>query len=171
MRGNILKLSRTLVVERWWSQAYKLHNGLPIRYCLKDYNGGANPEAPHCASVDPKGRLSADCIGFVLWGSGIDRKQPGYKGFLGEWLNCRSLLADAKGEQKYCRLLRMGEVEKSGDWLVNKSHIGGILRPATPVSPILVIDCSPRHGREAAIGIGTAWAKDCVVVRPTFYLD
>lgn len=170
-RGTILNLYRDTVVHRWLAHLGFTYNGRPLRYCLKDYNGGTDPTADYCHSVDPQKRASADCIGFILHGAGIDRKQPGYDGALGEWLNCTSLLADAKGEQKFCRLLRMGEVPQAGDWLLNKSHIGGVLRDATKVSEILVIDCSPRHGRETAIGIGGPWAKDCVVVRPKFYKE
>lgn len=184
-RGEILKLSRTDVYHR----AYQAITGcvfvdgrrLPIAYRLKEVNGGFDPAASHCAGISTsgewKGYPTADCIGFALWASGIDRKQPGYKGTAGEWLHCPSLLADAKGAQKYCRVLKPGETAKIGDWLLNKNHIGVIIRTDAYGPAHLVADCSPRHRRRAkvvtdpAIGVGYAWAADCIVVRPLHYVD
>jgi hypothetical protein len=144
----------------------------PIAYRREEQNGGKNPDAPHCADWSYGNRTpTADCIGFALWASGIDRLQPGYDGTRGEWLNCHSLLADAGSDQRFCRPLRMGEAAAPGDWLLTKSHIGVIVRPETRASKVLIVDCSPRHGRDTAVGLGGPWSASCVVVRPLHYAD
>lgn len=173
MRGTILKLTRAQVVQRALREATHTLNGYPIGYQLKDYNGGTDPNAPHCATYNPdRGKFTADCIGFALYASGIDRKQPGYKGSLGEWLNCSSLLADAHGAMKFCRPLMSGEAAYAGDWLVTRTHIGVIIRPARSKGyKHLVMDCSPRHGRETGIGMGYPWSTECEVLRPLFYAE
>lgn len=186
-RGKILHLTRAQVVQRGLSQLAALvaaPNGTPhpIGYRLEGgFNGGFDPEAAHCASFSYGERVpTADCIGFVLWASGIDRLQPGFAGVNGDWLNCTSLVADAAGAKKFCRPLVAGETPKPGDWLLNKDHIGLVIRGQwhdyiheKDGMPVLVVDCSPRHDqtRAAAIGIGGAWSDTCRVVRPTFYAD
>ncbi len=146
--------------------------GRPINYRLEEANGGDNPEAHHCANWSYGNRTpTSDCIGMVLWAAGIDRRQPGYEGTRGGWLNCHSLLADAKGARRFCRLLNEGEKEQIGDWLLTTSHIGMIVRPACTGSDTLVVDCSPRHGREKAVGLGLPWSEACVPVRPLIYTD
>jgi hypothetical protein len=168
-RGEILYLHREEAVARAVSQLSVLVLGKPIHYRLKDFNGGADPHAAHCASISPAGGAykvktpTADCIGLVLWSSGIDRKQPGYEGSLGEWLNCSSLLADAHGEQRFCRPLATGEAALAGDWVLTKTHIGMYLRAG------LVIDCSPRHARNAGVGTGVPWSSMCQTLRPLVY--
>jgi len=190
-RGKILKMTPGQAVQRALSQMIALVKApkgqpMPIGYRLEGgFNGGFDPEAPHCASYSFGGQApTADCIGFVLWASGIDRKQPGYVGTAGDWLHCGSLLADAHGAQRFCRTLREDEQPAPGDWLLTKDHIGMVLRPSwtdptmidpatnkKKVNPMLVIDCSPRHDslRRAAISVGYAWSKACEVVRPMFY--
>lgn len=151
----------------------------PINYRLDaGFNGGADPLAPHCASWSFGDRTpTSDCIGLVLWASGIDRLQPGYKGSRGEWLNCASLLDDAQGAARFCELAsiviaRGGKVEP-GDWLITRDHIGMIVRPDTTTNVVdgdhLVVDCSPRHGRAHAVDTGYPWSDACVVVKPKFY--
>lgn len=54
---------------------------------------------------------------------------------------------------------------KTGDWLVTPDHIGLIVRPATRAGDHLVVDCSPRHGRETAINTGLPWSEACQVLR------
>lgn len=183
-RGEILKLTAEQAVQRALSQMIMLVKApkgdpMPIGYRLEGgFNGGFDPEAPHCASYSFGDQApTADCIGFVLWASGIDRKQPGYKGTAGDWLHCGSLRADAHGAQKFCRTLQVGEEPRPGDWLLTDDHIGMIVRPAwvDPTTkakmPPLVIDCSPRHDktRRAAISVGFAWSAKCEAVRPLFY--
>ena len=144
----------------------------PINYRLEEANGGSDPGAEDCCDWSFGNRTpTSDCIGFVLWCSGIDRKQPGYIGTRGEWLNCASLMDDAKGAQRFCQLLRMGEKERPGDWLMTRDHIGIVVRAECVDSDILVADCSPRHGRKHAIGLGGPWSDACVVVRPLIYSD
>lgn len=189
MRGQVLKLTRAEVVRRALSQLTavpKLPPGnwpadagnRPIGYRLTPgYNGGFDPTAEHCASWSYGGRSpTADCIGFVLWASGIDRFQPGYKGSRGEWLNCASLLDDAHGARVFCEPVEadtQGGKAKPGDWCLDRGHISMVLRPATRTSDVLVIDCSPRHdqSRQAGIGVGYPWSEACEIVRPKFYAD
>jgi hypothetical protein len=175
-RGTILGLSREKAVERVLSQILFLYKNVdgklvPIAYRLKDVNGGDNPRSMHCAGISYGGRTpTADCIGLVLWASGIDRKQPGYDGLLGEWLNCKSLLSDARREKRYCRYLTPRETALPGDWLLTPDHIGMIVRPdPDPAGGFdhLVVDCSPRHGRDRAVNTGYPWSEACVVVRPS----
>jgi len=187
-RGLTLKLTRDEVVQRALLHLVampKAPNGAPhpIGYRLDDQNGGKDPGACHCAydSYSYGDRVcTADCIGLALHCSGIDRKQPGYKGLNGEWLNCKSLLADARGAQRFCRTLKSDEVPLPGDWLLTDTHIGVIVRgewtdisdPNKPKKmPVMVVDCSPRHDktRAAAIGLGYAWSPKCEVIRPLFY--
>ncbi len=168
-RGLILKLPRGEAIRRTTSMLYTLALGKPINYRLEDYNGGHNPLAKHCADFSYGGRTpTSDCIGLILWGAGVDRKQPGYSGTRGEWLNCASLLDDADGEQRFCRPILVGGAYP-GDWVLTRSHIGMLLRPDLEDSDPLVIDCSPRHGRRNAIGTGGYWSGECRVVRPLVY--
>lgn len=173
MRGKILKLTRRQVRERAMSQIWVCPYDRPIGYQLKDYNGGQDPDAFYCGVWNPiRKRLTADCIGLALWASGIDRKQPGYAGSLGEWLNCSSLLADAHGAMKFCRPRMSGEAAKVGDWLLTRTHIGVIVRPAfAKGQKHLVVDCSPRHGRDTGVNTGYAWSTSCEVVTPLFYAE
>lgn len=178
-RGKILGISREMAVERVLSQILFLWHSepdeqdFPIEYRLKDFNGGFDPTSTTCASISYGGRrATADCIGLVLWASGIDRKQPDYKGLLGAWLNCKSLLHDARTTQKFCRFLKQDEKPLPGDWLLTEDHIGMIVRPdSNPDGGLdhLVVDCSPRHGRDRAVNTGYPWSEACVVVRPLIY--
>lgn len=183
MRGTILHLTREQAVARAISQITatpKMAHGEPhpIAYRLEGgFNGGFDPTAPHCASSSYGDKVpTADCIGFVLWASGVDRKQPGYVGASGDWLNCVSLLADAHGAQKFCRTLKAGETPLPGDWLLTKDHIGMIIRPpwydyvTEQRMRVLVVDCSPRHGRQDAINTGDPWSVDCEPIRPLIYV-
>lgn len=149
----------------------------PIAYRLKDFNGGRDPYAPHCADWSYGLRTpTADCIGFVLWASGVDRYQPGYKGSRDEWLNCASLLDDADGAKVWCSPVSHVEAAP-GDWLVTPDHIGMIVRPdgttidETEASEHLVVDCSPRHGRSRAVNTGYPWSAACRVLRYSRYVS
>jgi hypothetical protein len=146
--------------------------------------GGDDPEASNCADWSFSYRtLTADCVGFALYCAGISRRQPGFKGLNGEWLNTDSIIADAERGMFFFRPVLSGEAAKPGDLLVSKStfvlgrrvkdgHVGVIIRPApAPGFDDLVVDCSPRHGRTTAIGVGTAWSRSCVRVRPLFYKE
>lgn len=147
----------------------------PISYRLTDYNGGKDPYAMHCADWSYGGRTpTADCVGLVLWCSGIDRLQPSYKGSRGEWLNCQSLIDDSVGDRLYCEPV-IDELAIAGDWLVTGSHIAIIVRPAIYVGGVqtfdhVVIDCSPRHGRSTAVGVGGPWSEACRVLRYKGYV-
>lgn len=187
-RGLILRISREQAVQRALSQIVAVPVppvGAPedagnyaIGYRLKDFNGDTDPAAPHCASWSyGLRRPTADCVGFVLWASGIDRCQPTYKGSADEWLSCYSLLDDAHGTnlphgtnpRQFCRPLDAGEGEKPGDWMVTADHIAFVVRPATRDVGCLVVDCSPRHTFISAINTGFAWSEGCQILRPLIY--
>lgn len=181
-RGKVLRIHSTVAVTRALSQIIVLPvpprgapadaGNRPINYRNDDSGllGGRDPEAPHCADWSFGDRVpTSDCIGLTLWSSGIDRYQPGFHGTHGAWLNCKSLMADARTTQKVCRPLRFGEVEQPGDWLLTEAHIGVIVRPTSKGSKMLIVDCSPRHGRETAVNIGGPWSKACQVIRPLVY--
>jgi hypothetical protein len=193
-RGKILYLTRKEVVDRGLSQMLAIPplppgsypddaGNRPIGYRLDPgFNGGSDPEAPHCASWSYGGRSpTADCIGFVLWAAGIDRCQPLYRGSRDIWLNCSSLLDDAYGTnlpkgtkpQTYVRPLALGEAPLPGDFLLDRGHISLVLRPPSRVTKALVIDCSPRHDstRLSAISVGYPWGTQTQVIRPLFYKD
>jgi len=164
----------------------------PVHYRLPYPNGGDNPHdnfglyGNHsCGWANGERVPTMDCIGFVLGAIGIDRRQPGYNGANGEWLNCLSIVRDARGKQEF--FFEVNEdLALPGDILVNEKHIGLIVRPKLSWTvdtdgdgvvdkgeerheDLLVIDCSPRHGRETGIGIGRRWASDCLVARYRFY--
>ncbi len=153
----------------------------PVAYrLLGGYNGGFDPDAPHCASWSFGDRTpTADCVGFVLWASGVDREQPGYNGSRDVWLNCASLLDDANGTnlpagtapRRYCRPLAEHEPPRPGDWCLTRDHISMVVRVTGEPGreELLVVDCSPRHGRDAAINTGLPWSDACEVVRPLVY--
>jgi hypothetical protein len=142
----------------------------PIAYRLEDYNGGKDPFAVHCADWSYGNRTpTADCVGLVLWASGIDRKQPNYEGSRGPWLNCASLIDDAHGNQVYCEPVDEEEAVP-GDWLVTPDHIGMVVRRKTRESDILVVDCSPRHGRATSINTGYPWSAACQALRYKRYI-
>lgn len=147
----------------------------PIAYRLEPgFNGGADPLAAHCASWSYGGRTpTSDCVGLVLWASGVDRLQPGYRGISGEWLHCPSLIDDAERAQRWCSPVD-DDKARPGDWLVTGTHIGLIVRPAIYVGgeqrhDHLVVDCSPRHGRAAAINTGRPWSEAARVLRYQHY--
>lgn len=188
MRGVNLKLNRAQAVHRALQMVAarpknKFGQLVPIGYRLEGgFNGGFDPHAAHCASWSYGDRTpTADCIGFVLWASGIDRMQPGYAGSRGEWLNCASLLDDADGAKKFCRPVvrnvgsnQAPEDVLPGDWLLTRDHIGIIVRPDNIEADgydHLVIDCSPRHGRSTAINTGYAWSDACRAIRPLIYSE
>lgn len=139
----------------------------PIAYRLEGgYNGGDDPTAPHCASWSYGDRTpTADCIGLALWSCGIDRKQPGYSGTRGEWLNCASLLDDADGAMRFCEPIAVRSRTEPGDLLITRDHVGVIVRPGVGEFDHLVVDCSPRHGRSTAVGVGGPWSDACRVIR------
>lgn len=196
-RGLILRIPREQAVLRALSQIVAVPTplktapsdagGRPISYRLPEKNGGFDPTAPHCASWSYGDRTpTADCIGFVLWASGMDRCQPHYDGTRDEWLNCASLLDDADKFDKdktynFCRPLATSgantERPQPGDWLLTRDHIAMIVRVplkwsmagTTKSIPLVVVDCSPRHGYDNSIQMGTAWSPLCRVIRPLVY--
>jgi hypothetical protein len=186
----ILNLTREEVLERAFAHLSLLHKGSdgvrrPVAYRLDDSGllGGDDPRAPHCADVSYGGRtLTADCAGFALYSIGLARKQPGYKGSKGEWLNTDSVLDDAHGQQKFFRTLKLGERALPGDLIVTRGayllgkrvkagHVEVLLRRAAPGYKMLSIGCSPRFGRDTAIGVGEQWSAACEVVRPKHLID
>jgi hypothetical protein len=192
---TVLNLTRSQVAARAVGQmlflppAHRLsppdYAPLPIAYRLDDSGllGGDDPEATDCADWSyGYRRKTADCVGFALWAAGIARKQKGFKGLNGEWLNTDSVLADAEGDMRFFRPLMAGERARVADLVVSRSrrvlgrrvpgHIGVLLRPRPAEGyEHMVIDCSPRHGRDTAIGVGTPWSKDCHIIRPLFYKE
>ena len=139
----------------------------PIGYRLEPgHNGGSDPMAPHCGSPSFGDRVyTADCVGFVLWCLGSDRLQPGFKGFNGEWLNCASILRDSQREQLYFEPVPDPTHVLPADALITATHIGLIVRVGAGDFDCLVADCSPRHGRKTAVGLGNPWDDACRVVR------
>ncbi len=161
----------------------------PPHYRLPYPNGGDDPTRaygiygePHCFAWAYGDRTPvADCIGFALYCLGVDRYQPGYTGTNGAWLNCKSIVDDANGPRKF--FTRATEAEAlPGDLLIDDAHVGVIVRPALRWwvdtdgdnvldkgedrrEDILVVDCSPRHGREASVNFGGRWSSKCIVVR------
>lgn len=156
----------------------------PVAYRLDDSGllGGDDPWARHCADISYGGRtMTSDCIGFALYCAGIARHQPGYKGSRGEWLNTDAVLDDAHGQQKFFKPVKR-ESARPGDLVVTRSkyllkvrlrpgHIEMLLRPPLPHFKALSIGCSPRFGRDTAIGVGPVWADDYEIVRPKNYVD
>lgn len=175
-RGQVVARALSMIVATPEPRKKTADAGLrPIHYRLDTSGllGGDDPNAPHCADWSYGGRTpTADCIGFALWASGLARQQPGYSGSRGDWLNCASLLDDADGNRAWCRPLAAGEMAKPGDWLLTRDHIGVIVRPKLrPGQEHLVVDCSPRHGRNTAIDTGGPWSGECRVIRPQHYAD
>jgi hypothetical protein len=174
----------------FWFNLGLLHKGSdgverPVAYRLDDSGllGGDDPTRPHCADVSYGGRtLTSDCAGFALHCAGIARKQPGYKGSKGEWLNTDSVLDDAHGQQRFFRTLRPGEEALPGDLVVTRSkyllgvrikagHMEVLVRRAVPGFKAMTIGCSQRFGRDTAIGVGYVWSPACQVIRPLFYKE
>jgi hypothetical protein len=158
----------------------------PVAYRLDDSGrlGGDDPSAPHCADWSYGYRtLTADCIGFALYCAGLSRFQPGYQGLNGSWLNTDSAIHDAEGPMTFFRPVFGGERVLPGDLLVSRStyalgvrksvgHIGVIVRPRpSDRFEHLVVDCSPYHGRDQAIGVRKPWSTRCQVVRPLHYKE
>lgn len=196
MTTGILPLTRDQVVSRALahltlvSEPHKFSPPefvpAPVAYRLDDSGqlGGDDPSAPHCADWSYGYRtLTSDCIGFALYCAGIARQQKDYKGFNGSWLNTDSIAADAEGQMHFFRPLMAGEKAKPADLLLTRSrfvaglrnrigHIGVIIRPRpSDKFEHLVVDCSPRHGRDTAINTGGPWSNQCFVVRPLFYKE
>ncbi len=175
-RGTWLPSTPALRVQRALSQVYAVPTPppgapadagkRPIAYRLDGgYNGGDDPHAPHCASWSYGDRTpTADCIGLALWSCMIDRKQPGYAGSRGEWLNCASLIDDVDGACRFALPIDDAKAQP-GDLLITRDHVGVIIRPAIGDFDHLVVDCSPRHGRQTAVGIGGPWSDACRVIR------
>lgn len=104
----------------------------PIHYRLPFPNGGDDPTAPGCWAWAYGGRTPvADCIGQALWSVGIDRKQPGFTGPNGGWLDCPGVMFDAQGAQRWFAQIELA-LALPGDLLVNANHIGVLL--ATPLA-------------------------------------
>lgn len=165
--------------------------GRPSNYRLPYPNGGADLLSAFTLRGDCGGMWAygdrtpvKDCVGHALGCAGIDRKQPGYHGLNGEWLNCAAIVHDAIGEARFFRQVNE-ESARPGMLLVDREHIGVIVRVAlrwvvdrdgdgkiedgeTMRLDLLVSDCSPRHGRETAVGLGGRWSRECIVVAPTW---
>ncbi len=187
---NVLRISSNAAVSRALAHLtvlYKGRDGIlrPIAYRLDESGllGGDDPYAGNCAEVSYGGRtLTADCTAFALFSAGIARTQKGYKGSRGESLNTDAVLDDAHGQQKFFRLLKAGEPARRGDLVVMRSkyvlkvrvkagHIEMLLRPPAPGFKGMTIGCSPRFGRDTAIGVGFVWSDACEIVRPLNYTD
>jgi hypothetical protein len=187
-RGVVRALTRQQAIERALSALSQVPDPpdpdvsdagrRPIAYRLDPgFNGGFDPFASHCASWSYGGRTpTSDCIGFLLWSSGIDRDQPQYHGVEGPWLNCVSLIADADGDRVFCESVDHDKAQ-AGDWLLTADHCAMIIRPAIFGNATamrfdhLVIDCSPRHGRDTAVGLGLPWSHACRVLRYKHYVS
>lgn len=203
-RGGWISLTREAVVSRAMlaivavpaapAGAPRGAGGRPTHYRLEHPNGGDDLTTQFtltgpCGSAWAYGDRTPvkDCIGHALACLGVDRKQPGFAGVNGEWLNCKSIVADATGAQKFFYKVA-DELAKPGDVLVDDAHIGVIVRAKLAwwldrdgdgkVDPgeeikldLLVSDCSPRHGRETAVGLGGRWSSSCIVARFKHLID
>jgi hypothetical protein len=54
---------------------------------------------------------------------------------------------------------------------VKAGHVEVLLRRAVPGFKMLSIGCSPRFGRQTAIGVGEQWSSACEVVRPLNFIE
>lgn len=108
------------------------------------------------------GRVWLDCSGYLAASWGVDRYQP--TGIAGGWLSCAALYADARGPQRWCRAVPVGEV-LPGDGLVWDGHPGHccvvVARPEVVerYADLEVAQC--RSGRAPAIvrSTGAAWDR------------
>jgi hypothetical protein len=185
--SDIIKLSRHDALRRAFSHLSLTHVGSdgierPVAYRLDESGllGGDDPEGPHCADVSYGGRtLTSDCIGFALYCAGIARWQPDYKGSRGPWLNTDAVLDDAHGQKRFFVPIAR-ELALPGDLVVTRSkyalkvrlspgHIEMLVREPLPNFKALTIGCSPRFGRDTAIGVGPVWTDKYEVVRPRNY--
>ena len=89
----------------------------PSRYKLGA--GGRNPLAM-TPFTDRDGVLGCDCVGFTAWCLGHDRYQPKTFSHYDGWINCDSLMADARGGQSWYEQVRKPE---SGDVVVFPSIV------------------------------------------------
>lgn len=158
----------------------------PVSYRNDDSGrlGGDDPQAEHCADWSFGYRtLTSDCVGFMAFCAGFSRRQKGFRGLNGEWLNTDSIISDAEHLMRFFRPVMGGERVLPGDLLVSRStfalgirvkdgHCGVIIRPRpSDAFEHLVVDCSPRHGRTTAIGTGGPWSTKCQAIRPLFYKE
>lgn len=173
-RGKIRKVIRPVSLERalrmlcFMGSPTPGGEKVPLAYRLDPgFNGGNDPNADHCGSPSYGDRVfTSDCVGFVMWCLGLDRLQPGFGGVNGDWLNCKSMIFDAERDGKYFQPRDYDKAEPA-DILITTSHVALILRPARGEFDHLVVDCSPRHGRKTAIGIGGPWSESCRVLEYT----
>jgi hypothetical protein len=83
--------------------------GHDIRYWLKDYNGGRDPNAADPAThwkskILRTPMATCDCAGFVAWCNGFAREQPAFmRGW--DWINCDSMIAEARHVGAWFRIL------------------------------------------------------------------
>jgi hypothetical protein len=70
----------------------------------------------------------------------------------------RTLTSDCIGFALYCAKVRL-----------SPGHIEMLVREPLPNFKALTIGCSPRFGRDTAIGVGPVWTDKYEVVRPRNY--
>lgn len=105
--GKVRPMLRADVIARARRMAGE--DGHDIRYWLKDFNGGRDPDADDPATHWKSKYLrtpmaTCDCAGFVAWCCGYARKQPGFvKGW--DWINCDSMIAEARLVGAWFRVL------------------------------------------------------------------
>lgn len=108
MRGQIKPLTRAEAVARARLMAGPA--GAAIRYRLADHQGGTNPFAEDCAShwlstIMRIDLATADCAGFVAWCLGYDRFQPKEFPLYGGWINCDSILGEARTSSRWFEIV------------------------------------------------------------------
>lgn len=128
------------IVERAQAgMAWRDSKGNYVRYNLKDYNGGYNPDAPDVPGVKhPKtGYYVSDCLGFAYaWVFKRPRKVPGFNrgGTVDDWVNTDSIVEDAmglKGKPAGNELFMRTWVPRVGDLVVYRSRwrrLAGVLK-------------------------------------------
>lgn len=161
-RGAILNLTPEQIVDRALSACVPpMDPDEVIWYCsTPGLNGGADPTAETCASVNPKSKVrSADCVGFLAWAAGFDRRQP-VRCRTMEWVNQNSMIADAArpaGDGMFRRLLapRLGcfaAIRDIPPTLTSKKRTGHVAI-VTSLDPLYVTHCSPSNHRRVLQGI------------------
>jgi hypothetical protein len=147
----------------------------PIRYRLKKYNGGKDPNADHPATWAPDwGVWCCDCVGFTSWCLGFDRFQKGKFEPYGGWINTDSMIQHAEGKGKNGNVTWFEKIDapEPGCLLVTRSkykdgkrvkvgHVGlcvSILGSSAVewsgrYEDVMVIDCSSSASKQKKMAI------------------
>jgi hypothetical protein len=158
--------------------------GGPVKYKLGA--GGRDPFDDDPASTEPGEPMLSDCIGFVCWALGMDRRQaPEDFPTRGGWCNTDSMLDDAEGRKVFFVEPGLGSLApRPGDLVVYRSeyvkkvrkhagHVGIITKVPKGwdylMGNLSVIHCSSGNDRRLGYAIaettGKIWEKRGKIVR------